>query len=234
MGNPEMQTDADGDGQQDYPILYVHGALDGSYSSIARALTGDSMQRQFAQRGHDVWIYGARGTTDSNVHDRDGDEDFTLRERWDFDWADMGMLDMPPVIEKILEVTGKEKITILGHSQGSSLMWYALAKNQDYFATRVNRFVAIAACLFPEAYAWGNTYEKLGNIYFALIKNEIYHVAGGPDLDENSTGFGGLNCYADGGDRESCAEADGYEGFIPDWDLLERNRQSLSAFLYFG
>ena len=52
-------------------------------------------------------MYGARGTTDSNVHDRDGDADFTLKERWDFNWADMGMLDIPPVVDKILEITGK-------------------------------------------------------------------------------------------------------------------------------
>ena len=84
---------------------------------------------QLAQRGHDVWIYGARGTPNSNVHDRDGQEDFTLKERWNFNWADMGMLDIPPVIDKILEVTGKEKVSVIGHSQGTSMMLYALAKN---------------------------------------------------------------------------------------------------------
>ncbi len=117
------------------------------------------------------------------MHDRDGDEDFTLKERWDFNWADMGMLDIPPVVDKILDVTGKEKVTILGHSQGSSLMWYALAKNQDYFAPRVNRFVAIAACLFAEAYDWGNTYEKLRSIYYAFEQNEVYVVYDGVDME---------------------------------------------------
>ena len=97
-------------------MLYVHGALDGAYSAIGRSITGDATQIQLARRGHDIWLYGARGTKDSNVHDRDGDDDFALKERWDFTWADMGMLDIPACIEKILEVTGNEKVTILGHS----------------------------------------------------------------------------------------------------------------------
>ena len=87
-----------------------------SYITISQSYIGDSMQRQLAQRGQDVWLYGARGTTDSDVHDRDDDPDFTLKERWDFNWADMGMLDIPPVIDKILEVTGKEKVSIIGYS----------------------------------------------------------------------------------------------------------------------
>ena len=43
-GNPDLKEDADLDGQEDYPMLYVHGALDGAYSSIARSILGDSMQ----------------------------------------------------------------------------------------------------------------------------------------------------------------------------------------------
>ena len=43
LGNPEMLADADGDGQEDYPMLYVHGALDGAYATIGRNIFNDAM-----------------------------------------------------------------------------------------------------------------------------------------------------------------------------------------------
>ena len=61
----------------------------------------------------------------------------------------MGMYDIPAVLEKIIEVTGKPKVTIVAYSQGSSQIYYALAKKQDYFAERVHRFVACATCIIP-------------------------------------------------------------------------------------
>ena len=50
----------------------------------------------------------------SNVHDRDGE--WSLEERWDFSWAEMGVFDMPAQIEKVIEVTKKPKVTVIGYS----------------------------------------------------------------------------------------------------------------------
>ena len=72
----------------------------------------------------------------------------TLKEKWDFTWADMGIYDIPACLDKIIEVTGKPKVTLIGYSQGASQIYYGLAKMQDYFAERVNRFIALAACAF--------------------------------------------------------------------------------------
>ena len=43
-------------------------------------------------------------------------------------------------------------------------------------------------------------------------------------MDESDVGFGGMRCYAAGGDRESCADADSFGDFTPDWDVFERDR----------
>lgn len=61
----------------------------------------------------------------------------------------MGEYDLPAFVEKVLEVTGKPKVTLMGYSQGTSSIFYGLAKNQDFFAERVNRYVALAPCIFP-------------------------------------------------------------------------------------
>lgn len=103
------------------------------------------MPLQLVDEGYDVWLGSNRGTAYSNVNDRDGQ--WTLEERWNFTYADMGSLDMPAFLEKVIDVTGKPKVTIIGFSQGSAQNFYGLAKDQDYFASRVNRFIAIGACM---------------------------------------------------------------------------------------
>ena len=103
-------------------------------------------------------------------------------------------------------------------------MWYALAKNQDYFAKRVNRYVALASCLFADSYEWASTYDKVSKIYHQFEKNGIYNLYGG---DESSIGWGAIECYADGGDNDECKELVSY------WDLFEYGAESSSAFLYF-
>ena len=47
--------------------------------------------------GYDLWLYNARGIKYSDRNERDGE--WTLKERWDFSWADMGLYDMPAVID---------------------------------------------------------------------------------------------------------------------------------------
>lgn len=51
---------------------------------------------------------------------------------------------MPAQIGKAIEVSGKSKLTYIGHSQGTSQMFYALCTNQDKIAEQVNLFVALA------------------------------------------------------------------------------------------
>ena len=99
-------------------------------------------------KGYDVWFGNNRGVPYSDKHRRDGE--WSLKERWNFSWAEMGIYDLPAEIDKILEVTGKPKLTLIGYSQGTSQTYYGLAKKQDYFAERLHRFVALASCIFSD------------------------------------------------------------------------------------
>jgi len=55
----------------------------------------------------------------------------------------MGQYDIPAVLEHIVQTTGNEKISYVGHSQGTTQMFYGLAEYQDYYKTRLNLFVAL-------------------------------------------------------------------------------------------
>lgn len=56
----------------------------------------------------------------------------------------MGEYDLPSQLNYIKKITGQEKVTYVGHSQGTSQMFSALATNEQFIKSRVNLFVALA------------------------------------------------------------------------------------------
>lgn len=60
----------------------------------------------------------------------------------------MGEYDIPAVVDFILEETRQKKLAYIGHSQGSTQMFYALATNQDFFKDKVSVFIALGPALY--------------------------------------------------------------------------------------
>ena len=56
----------------------------------------------------------------------------------------MGEFDLPAVIDYIIEQTDQPKVAYIGHSQGTTQMFYALATNEKFFRDKVSIFVALA------------------------------------------------------------------------------------------
>ena len=74
------------------------------------------MPLQLVDYGYDVYIGSNRGSTHSNKHVRDGDPDFSLKERWNHSWAEFGVSDMPAFLDEVVRVSGKAKVTVIGQS----------------------------------------------------------------------------------------------------------------------
>jgi pimeloyl-ACP methyl ester carboxylesterase len=55
----------------------------------------------------------------------------------------MGLHDLPTFIDHIIETTGQEKITYIGHSQGTTQMFLAASLNPEYFSAKINLFTAL-------------------------------------------------------------------------------------------
>ena len=56
----------------------------------------------------------------------------------------MGKYDDPAQVEKALSISGRKTATYIGHSQGTSQMFYALSDDPTYWKKKVNLFVALA------------------------------------------------------------------------------------------
>ena len=142
--------------QDKMPILMQHGSFSDDYQYIQGTfvirtyidlkLRGETLPVQLALRGYDVFVVSNRGYGVSNTNEKDGE--WTVEEKWDFNFADMGNYDVPACVDKVLQITGKPKVTLTGYSQGTASIIYALAKHHDFYVERLNRAILFAPCLF--------------------------------------------------------------------------------------
>ena len=93
-----------------------------------------------AEQGYDVWLGNNRGVRYAQNH-------LTLdpkeAEYWRFSQEQMGLHDLPTFIDHITAKTGQEKITYIGHSQGTTQMFLGATLNAEYFNSKINLFVAL-------------------------------------------------------------------------------------------
>lgn len=94
-----------------------------------------------ANAGYDVWLGNNRGSKFSMGHltlDRK-DEAF-----WDFYQLEMSKYDLPAFIDFITAKTGHQKISYIGHSEGTTQMFLGASLNPQYFADHINLYIALA------------------------------------------------------------------------------------------
>ncbi|XP_025831745.1 lipase 3-like [Agrilus planipennis] len=124
-----------------YPIFLQHGLIATS-ANFATQSRNVSMAFILSDAGYDIWMGNYRGTTYSQEHVR-----LTVRdnEYWNHSLDHLGLMDIPAMLNKIAEVTGKKGETIvIGHSLGTTIsMIYASARPEE--ARRNIKFMVLLA-----------------------------------------------------------------------------------------
>jgi len=126
------------------PVVYLqHGLL----CSSADWVMGDaenSLGFILADAGYDVWLGNYRGNTYARGHCHLNPKS---QEFWKFSWDEMGKFDIPAMIDKILKVTGQEKIFYIGHSMGTTGFMVMANERPEY-----QEHIHLASFLAPVAY----------------------------------------------------------------------------------
>ncbi|KAJ8952387.1 hypothetical protein NQ318_014478 [Aromia moschata] len=139
-------------------VLLMHGL--GSSSADYFILGPErSLPLLLADSGYDVWLGNNRGSTWSQKHiSLDPAENKTF---WDFSFHELGVYDLPVIIDHVLNTTGVNTVSYVGHSQGST-QFFAMAAAKPEYNDKINLMVALA----PVAYV-----EHIGEEVVQFLKN---------------------------------------------------------------
>lgn len=81
-----------------------------------------------------MWLGNARGNRYSRNHitlNPDGGR-ADRRRFWEFSWHQVGTIDLPNMIDHVLELTGVERIHYIGHSQGTTAFFVMASERPEY------------------------------------------------------------------------------------------------------
>ncbi|KAF2904689.1 hypothetical protein ILUMI_01486 [Ignelater luminosus] len=111
--------------------VYVqHGFLCSSVDWIISG-PGKALGYYLADAGYDVWLGNVRGNTYSRKHTK-WDPKKDAKQFWDFSWHEIGMDDIPTMVDYVRKQTGQDKIFYIGHSQGTTVSYVMLSQKTEY------------------------------------------------------------------------------------------------------
>ncbi|EFC48216.1 predicted protein, partial [Naegleria gruberi] len=123
------------------PVVFLqHGVFN---SSSAWLIGGQKYSFAFmlADAGFDVWLGNNRGVQFSRKHI--SWNSFTDKEFWKFSFTEMAKFDFPAQIKYVLKFTQVEKLSYVGHSQGTTQAFVALTLFPE-LQKKLDMFIALA------------------------------------------------------------------------------------------
>lgn len=125
-------------------VLLHHGLLGSSADWILLG-PDKSLPYYLATLGYDVWLANARGNRYSHKHKKNETQSNSSKY-WDFSWQEMGLYDLPAIIDHVRNKT-KEPLNFIGHSMGATALLVLLSSVPQY-----NECLRMAILLGPIAY----------------------------------------------------------------------------------
>jgi len=125
-------------------VLLMHGLSSAADDWILN-LPYQSLGFILADAGYDVWLGNCRG----NGHSMSS-KNYTSDQVqfWNFTWDEMAAIDLPTMINYILTVSGQQKLSYIGVSQGSCIGFAGF--EDPALSSKVDLFIGVA----PVAYVY--------------------------------------------------------------------------------
>ncbi|CAI6278653.1 unnamed protein product [Periconia digitata] len=147
----------DASGSKKYPVLLIHGLLQSAGAYCTN--DDDSLAFFLAKSGYDVWL----GNNRCGFKPRHSLLEYGDPRMWAWNIRQMGVLDLPALISRVLSETGFPKLGLVGHSQGTTQILVALAKEQR---PDISEKISVFCALAPAAYAG----PLVGKMYFKFMR----------------------------------------------------------------
>ncbi|CRK94337.1 CLUMA_CG007852, isoform A [Clunio marinus] len=147
-------------------VFLMHGLFRDSSDYLA-AGPKVSLPYYLADHGYDVWLGNARGTKHSNEHEK---YLFNCKEFWKFSFHEIGLFDLPAMLNFVFDYTKDSKTFYVGHSQGGSSLLALLSSLPKY-----NEKIIQAHLLTPAAFMKNSTMvlqkisDKIGKVNISPI-----------------------------------------------------------------
>ncbi|CAH2084568.1 unnamed protein product [Euphydryas editha] len=109
-------------------ILLMHGILDSSDSWVLQG-PNNALAYSLVEEGFDVWMGNARGNKYSSSHTILND---TQTQFWKFSWEEIGIYDLPAMIDYILNITKTNNLHYVGYSQGTTVFYVMNSLKPEY------------------------------------------------------------------------------------------------------
>ncbi|XP_053686830.1 lipase 3-like [Sabethes cyaneus] len=125
------------------PIFLMHGLL-GSSGDWVLIGPNHALAYLLSDQGYDVWLGNARGNRYSREHSY-----LTMdkKEFWDFSWHEIGLYDVPMIVDFILETRQVDKLHYIGHSQGTTAFFVMTSMMPEY-NDKVTKLYALAPAVY--------------------------------------------------------------------------------------
>ncbi|KAF2146508.1 uncharacterized protein K452DRAFT_314775 [Aplosporella prunicola CBS 121167] len=144
-------------GQRKYPVLMMHGLLQSSGAFCSN--DDKSMAFFLAKSGYDVWL----GNNRCGFTPRHNMLKYEDPRMWAWNIRQMGVMDLPALISRVLSETGFEKLALIAHSQGTTETFVMLAKEQR---PEIGEKISVFCALAPAVYAG----PLIGKMYFKFMQ----------------------------------------------------------------
>ena len=152
-------------------VFLMHGVTDSADCWIMH--TPDVAPAfQLLKEGYDVWLGNQRGTKYSMGHTHLNPK--TSKAYWEFSWTEMGDYDAPAQVDFVRSQTKTDKVTYIGHSQGTTQMFYGIAKQEEFWKERLNLYVALAPVTRID-HCGSDLFVFLSNVW-RLFEDSLYLV----------------------------------------------------------